>query len=272
MRVGLLTLLLALCAGLSGGVCAQPAAGGTVITAFNTYAQPPFVDDNGGLAADCVAYLNQKLAGVYKLRLDTIPRSRLLRLELADPATFNGIVLFLHPRFVDDAQQQRYLWTEGLFSDANVLIFRGPKAPTIRTLDDLAGKRFGGTLDIRYQGLSDLVERKKLTRIDSYSLHDSLTQVAAGRIDFTQTNSMSFRAMAQQPALAGKFVSVAVPGEVEFWRHILVGKRNADLAERLRTIVNAMPDDAQWHTIVERYGLKRLQPPAPARRSSTKPR
>ncbi len=259
LRVRLLILLLAVWGWHAGGGATTP-ANGPLVTAFNTYAQVPFVDDTGGLAADCVAYLNQKLMGAYRLQLDTIPRSRLMRLELAAPASFQGVVLFLHPRFVDDLQQQSYLWTQGLFSDANVLIFRGPRAPAVRSMDDLAGLRFGGSLDMRYKGLDELVERHKLTRIDSYSLRDSLTQVAAGRVDFTQTNATAFRAMAQQQVgFTGKFVSVPVPGEPEFLRHIMIGRGNADLAERLRVIVKAMPRDRQWLAIANRYALRLRQ-------------
>lgn len=61
------------------------------------------------MAADVVAYLNHKLAGAVRLQLQTIPRSRLLRYELSDPAAVDGIALFLHPRLVDDLDRQRFL-------------------------------------------------------------------------------------------------------------------------------------------------------------------
>ena len=245
---------------LTGGLLSVPAqaqpALAPLVTAFNTYAQAPFVEDGGGgLATDCVAYLNQKLAGVYRLQLETVPRSRLMRMELAEPVGFDGIVLFLNPRFVDDPEQRNFLWTDGMFSDANVLIFRGPKAPPVYQLNDLAGMRFGGSLDARYKGLDDLVSNHAITRLDSSSLNDSLKQVAAGRVDFTQTNAMAFRALTGASAPGVGFVSVPMPGEDAFMRHILIGKRNADLAARLVRIVKAMPADPQWKTIVQRYAL-----------------
>jgi hypothetical protein len=257
---------------LAGSLWASPAqaeAGkATPATAFNTYALLPFVDDaGGGLAVDLVAYLNQRLQGSYRLLLETIPRSRLMRLHLADTPGFDGVVLFLHPRFVDDAEQQRFLWTEALFVDANVLVFRGPTAPPVRQLNDLAGMRFGASLDARYGGIDELVSSQQITRVDSSSLSVSLRQLLAERVDFTQTNVSALRAMELQPAWARRFVTVPVPGEMPFTRHILVGKQNPDLAERLATIVKAMPTDPQWRTIAQRYALQ-----LPGARAATRPK
>lgn len=258
------TMLLALMGAVLGAQAQAEPGHVPLVMAFNTYAQAPFVDDEGGggLAADCVAYLNQKLAGTYRFQLETIPRSRLLRQELAGPAVFDGIVLFLNPRFVDDLEQQRFLWTDGLFVDANVLVFRGTTAPSIRQLNDLAGMRFGGSLDARYQGLDELVNSHAITRIDSSSLNDTLKQLAAGRVDFTQTNMTAFRALVRTRL---GFVSSPMPGEPEFTRHILIGKRNADLAEHLGRIVRGMPSDPQWKAIASRYALTLPRPQTPAR-------
>lgn len=257
-----------------GGLRAPPARAETarplVVTAFNTYAHPPFVEDHRGLAADVVAYLNHRLAGSYRIRLETIPRSRLMRLHLADPQSFDGIVLFLHPRFVDDADQTKFLWTEALMQDANVLVFRGPVAPPVHHLNNLAGMRFGGTLDARYKGLDELVSSQLITRVDASSVVVSLRQLEAGRVDFTQTNAMAVRAIAQLPGWAGKFVSTPVPGDPEFTRHILVGRQHPDLAARLGAIVKALPGDARWKAIAQRYALpSRL--PAPSAPSGPVP-
>ena len=257
--------------GLFAGAAWAQTSSAPVVTAFNSYAHPPFVDEDGGLAADLVAYLNQKLAGAYRFQLETIPRSRLMRLHLADPAVFDGIVLFLHPRFVDDPEQRRFLWTDGLFVDRNLLVFRGPMAPPVRHLNDLAGMRFGASLDARYKGLDELVSSQVITRVDSSSLSDSLKQLVAGRVDFTQTNATALHAMERKPVWAHQFASLPVPGDPEFARHILIGKKNADLAERLSGLVKGMPTDPRWKAIASRYMLPVPSPRLPASTPPLKP-
>ena len=57
------------------GACAQAQS---TVTAYNTYLTAPFsADQNPGLAAELVDYLNSKLKGKYVISLQNLPRERL---------------------------------------------------------------------------------------------------------------------------------------------------------------------------------------------------
>jgi hypothetical protein len=231
------------------------AQSGPTVPAYNYYLDPPFVSDQGGLAQELVDYLNLKLAGEYRLKLVNEPHARVTRARLNEPATFGGIVLFAHPRFVDDPQQTRFLWTPGMFKDSAVLVFSGATAPPVKELTALTGKLLGGIPEHRYKGLDEMVAKGALRRLDSSSESVNLKLLEKGRIDFTLMGASTFNALRDELQLAGSIASLPVPGDPEFQRQILVGNSQPELAARLGKIVTAMPTDPQWRPVVQRYQL-----------------
>lgn len=76
---------------------------------------------------------------------------------------------------------------------------------------------FGATMEARSKGLDALVASHRLTRINAYSIADSLYQLALGRIDFTDTSVSSFRALTKTPMYEGRYVTVPVPEDPQWW-------------------------------------------------------
>ncbi|WP_171014171.1 transporter substrate-binding domain-containing protein [Chitinivorax sp. B] len=252
------------CIVFSGLSMSSPANAAKSVSAYNTYLYSPFVMPQGGLAAELVDYLNARLTGRYQLQLQHLPRTRLVRGLLKNPTQFDGVVLFLTPRFVEDIGEQHFLWTRGMFSDGNVLLFRGPQSPTIATLNDLQGMRFGGVAESHYQGLDELVAKGLLIRMDTTSMPINLKLVIAGRIDFTLGVESALLAVAREQALSGSLIVVRPPWDPPFNRRILIGQQQPELAKLLADIVDVMPYDPTWQNIAKRYQLKPPQPQAPA--------
>ncbi|MGQ5523572.1 substrate-binding periplasmic protein [Chitinimonas sp. PSY-7] len=226
------------------------------VNTYNTYLFPPYLAQNGGLAADLVTYLNQKLLGEYRLQLINMPRSRLVRSMIKREESLDGIVLFLNPRFVDDANQQHFLWTPALFKDQNVLIFRKLVAPTeIKDLKTLQGMRFGAILENRYKDLDDMNKAGVITRIDGTSELFNLNLLQANRIDFTQLANSTFTALYRENLFAEQLVALPIPGDPPFTRHILINKKQPELAKRLITIVTNMASDPIWRETLKPYQL-----------------
>jgi len=233
------------------------AQAGPVVPAFNYYLEPPFVMAQGGLASDLVDYLNTRLEGEYRLQLVNEPHARLTRARLDRPEAFNGVLLFVHPRFVDDPNQTRFLWTAGMFRDSAVLVFPGTTPPVIRDFSALSGKLLGGIQEHRYRGLDEMVANGTLRRLDSPSESVNLRLLEKGRIDFTLMGASTFNALREELPPSTSLVSVTIPGEQSFQRHILVGSNQRELAARLSRIVNGMATDPAWRALAQRYQLQR---------------
>ena len=233
------------------------AQAGPVIRAFNYYLEPPFVMAQGGLASDLVDYLNTRLEGEYRLQLVNEPHARLTRARLDRPEAFIGVLLFVHPRFVDDPNQTRFLWTPGMFKDSAVLVFPGTTPPVVKDFSALTGKLLGGIQEHRYKGLDDMVANGTLRRLDALSESVNLRLLEKGRIDFTLMGASTFNALREELPSSTPLVSVAVPGEQSFQRHILVGSNQRELAARLSRIVSGMATDPAWRAIAQRYQLPR---------------
>lgn len=232
-----------------------------LVPAYNSYLQPPFSGSagDGGLAHALVEYLNRRLAGHYVLKLESLPRSRLLKLLGGEgERSFKGVALFLNPAFLGDAQRQSVLWTQSIAQDRNVLIFGLDHRPVPTSLDQLRGLRFGGILGNRYGQIDEMAALGQLTREDVRDEMSNLRKLVRGRIDFTQTNQSYYRAMALQAGPAQQLLAVPRPDEDAFSRHIAVGRQHAQLYERIERIVAEMPQDAAWRIILRRYGQEPL--------------
>lgn len=248
---------------VGGAQPAEPKPQAAVVRVYNTYLNAPFTGPtpDDGLASDLVNYLNQRLDGEPLLQLDTLPRTRLLRLINADgrPA-FSGAALFLHPSFIGDPQRKRFLWTQAFVEDRNVLVLRAGQRPLPETLAQLQGLRFGGIHGNRYGALDEMVSAGQLQREDVSQELYNLRKLARGRIDVTQTNLSYFRAMSRQAGLVAPLVALPRPDQAAFGRHIMLSRDLGELHQRLERIVADMPQDPAWQAILQRHG----QTPAPA--------
>ncbi|WP_342130498.1 substrate-binding periplasmic protein [Hydrogenophaga sp. OTU3427] len=253
-----LSLLIAALLG-GGGANAQTAA---PVRVYNTYLSAPFTGPTPGtgLASELVAYLNQRLGGEPVLQLETLPRTRLLRLINADGRPgFSGAALFLHPSFIGDPQRRRFLWTHAFVEDRNVLVLRASHRPVPHALTQLQGLRFGGIHGNRYGAIDDLVATGQLLREDVRQELFNLRKLARGRIDVTQTNLSYFRSMSREAGLVAPLVAVPRPDQTAFGRHIMLSRDLAGLHQRLETIVAHMPQDGDWQAILRRHGQSPVQ-------------
>lgn len=229
------------------------------LIAYNSYLVPPFLyeEQRGGLAPDLVEYLNQRLAPAYQLKLENLPRARLDKLVLSRQGEkFAGIALFLHPNFVGDTHKRRYLWSQPLMGDRNLLVFHAPLPWPINSLEALNGMRFSGIYSHRYTELDERVGAGLLKREDAADESVNLGKVAARRVDFTQLNQSNFLALQQRHRdYTEILVAQPVPGQAPFNRYILVGRNNTALLKVLDKVIAGMASDPDWQRISHKYAL-----------------
>ncbi|MDM4764925.1 hypothetical protein [Pelomonas sp. SE-A7] len=240
--------------------CARAQADEQRLAAYNTYAYPPFVEaDGSGLAQDLVDALNRQLQGRYRFKLHNLPRIQLVRRTLADPAGFEGVVLFLNPSFVDDASLHRWHWSAKLFEDRNLLVFRNGEAPTLDSLKPLEGLRFGSMLGSRYPALDAMLAEGRLKKDSSTSATDLLRALCNRRVDFLQMNTLSYAAMAALPEFVGRVMAVEFPGRSQFSRHLMLRPGQHELAKALDEALPRLRCDARWSGRLRTLGI---DPPA----------
>lgn len=230
----------------------------TTLTAYNTYQSVPFVlEAKGGLAADLVAYLNGKLKGKQVFELQTMPRERLNQ-EVINNPDFKGVVLFLNPAFVGDADKKKFAWTPAFMQDANQVISSLAKNVEYSGPDSLKGLTFQGIRGNKYAGLEERFG-KDIKRADVNAELQVLKIIANERADVTvMAGSMYNYLLAVNGAsegLDGKLHVSATP-HLKFDRFMFVANSNAALAKDLSAIAADMPADPAWKLILAKYGLK----------------
>ncbi len=242
-RTGLLGLL----------AWAAQAVAQVVLPAYNPYPSAPYTVERGGLAADTVAYLNDRLKGKYQFQLRPIPRERLNQTVIHD-AGFQGVVLFSSPAFVDDMARKRFHWSPGVLADAGLVVSTPQRKLEYTGPDALKGLRFGGVLGNRYAGLEHRfgvdIERENV-----HSEHSNLMKVAASRVDVTILGQNTFLYYVKvDPTLAAK-VHVSATPHASFSRHFFCASSDSGLAKALDDVVAGMKTDLAWRAILARYGL-----------------
>lgn len=226
--------------------CAGAGAAPREVAAFNTYLGGPYrVDAQHGLAQSLVERLNRKLGPALHINLNHMPRIRVDAAELSKGARFDGLLLFVNPRFVGDAAQTRFLWSKPLFFDCNLVISRAAAPLEYGGPATFGGRRFGGVRGYRYPLIDDLVRSGALQREDSQDELSGLRKLARERIDLTVMPYSVFSYLATDSALAAQLHVARKPYEC-FARHILVGKSNPALLAALNLAIDGLAADQEW--------------------------
>lgn len=229
-----------------------PAMAEEALKAYNTYQSQPFVVGQGGLAADVVSYLNGKLKGRYQFTLSTVPRERLNSTVINDPK-FKGVVLFMSPQFVGDADKTRFRWSAVLMEDANGVLSHPAKKIEYVNPDTLKGKRFAGILGNKYAGLEERFG-KDIYRDDVATELANLQKVASGRSDVTIMSQSMYRYLIKHNGLDGKLHVSATP-HISFSRHIFAAKAEDKLVAALDEVMAASKSDPAWKALLAKYSL-----------------
>lgn len=202
-----------------------------------------------------MAYLNDKLKGKYQFKLNQLRRDVLNKTVIHEP-NFKGVVLFLNPLFVDDAQKTRYSWTQPLMSDANLVISHASKPVDYTGADALKGLKFGGIAGNRYAGF-DAIE-KDIVREDVSEELTNIKKIAGKKVDVTIMAASTYNYLLGQmgkSSAAGSSLHVSSKKHAEYERFLFVGKDNTALQKELNGVLANLRGDPAWKAIQAKYGL-----------------
>lgn len=250
--------LLALCALFCNLALAQTASPGQQegATLYNYHTAPPFITAEGqGFVHELASYLKDKLAGS-PLRLETVPRKR-LDLVMGE-AGFQGAVLLVSPLWFGDADMKTYLWTRPIFTDEDVIVSRLAHKVVYLAPESLKGKSVGIVRGYQYPMFDPLVGSGSLTRVDTNNETNALTMVAHDRMDAIVIARSALGFLSHALHLEQQFFVASVPVN-RYERRILVGRANPALKQALDGVIDKMPQDPNWRSILKKYGLAELR-------------
>ena len=221
---------------VSGIICALAVlAAGSVQaehTLFYYHDKPPYVIDAAqgvGLYFDLLDTLNQRAGeALYTLRF--VPRVRLER-DL-NAGTLAGAILGVNPIWFKDAKRERYLWTEPLYRDRDIVVSPQEK-PFEYGQDSLDGLTVCQVRGYFYETITPAIQSGTLAQFPvarEVAIFDSLDQA---RCDFGVLSESLYRFLLRQGDIQPHYHIAAKP-QAEYERSILVPKPQAALYRLLQ--------------------------------------
>jgi polar amino acid transport system substrate-binding protein len=182
-----------------------------------------------GLVFDLAKYLSKQSQGRYEFQVTYVPRAR-IETYLHKKKTV--VVPFVSPKWFSDEAQTRYLWTDLLMMDQNVVVMQTKSPFDYKGVSSLNGKTMAYLLGHKVPVIDALISDGKIKREESPSMLGNFKKVVEGRADFLVTGEMAVRYIIER----------------EHWQpNLRVGKEPVDVFER-RILVSPVTEVAlqQW--------------------------
>ncbi|WP_243544394.1 transporter substrate-binding domain-containing protein [Pseudodesulfovibrio tunisiensis] len=234
-------------------LCATPVMAGKTVVAWCYYRTEPFVTGKGqGLAHDFVKMLNERAEGRFLFTLAFLPRKRIdQRLEYHEP----GVVLFVNPIWMNDPDEERYLWTSPMLRDRNEIISSASRPVEYAGVPSLFGLKLGGVFGRRYAPLEQAVATGEILREDSASARLNLLKVAERRVDFITMPRSQAMPLVKSLKIGHRLHFSSKPLFL-YTRHVLVTRELHDVYAFLEDFMRKIPDDPEWKRIREKYEVE----------------
>ncbi|MFL6657500.1 MAG: substrate-binding periplasmic protein [Massilia sp.] len=226
------------------------AARGEVVNVYTSANFAPLVlGDGRGIYPDLIAYLNRQ-PGANTYRLQFIPRKR-LQVKLEE-GSLDGPVIGLMPAWVNDSEQNKYLWTVPFSTDRFVLVSHAARPITPEGGAPPAGATVGTTTGYVYPGLDDWFRTSRLQRSGGVSDEKNIEKLLLGRVDCVIVAESMARYFIRTHQLGAtlRVYPMPVPGTE---RRFLVQRRHAAIFEELAPLIKKLHEDPAWRHATAAY-------------------
>lgn len=207
--------------------------------AYTYHSKPPDIinlENKKGSYFDLVNKLNE-YESPYHFKLVYIPRNRLNRF-LADEK-LNGFVLGVNPKWFDDENQIRYLWTDTVFTDKDEFVSLKSTAFEYSDAESLKGKIIAASRGFIYKNIDNAVKNDNAKRLNAADEYSVLNLVLKGRADIGIVSEASLPIFIKQHDLQGKLHISSKPQDV-FDRQLLVPRYQRALFWHLNSAINEL--------------------------------
>ncbi|MDM4766559.1 transporter substrate-binding domain-containing protein [Pelomonas sp. SE-A7] len=213
---------------------------------YTAYLDAPLdASSPGNLTAELAAWLSRRSAGRYQFVATSLARGPLDAL-IAKPG-WNGAVVWANPRWFDDLDRQRFLWTEAFMQDSDIVV--SLRRQPIDYLDEgrslenfvVAVERGHRVADVEW-----LIAAGRLRRIDVTQAVDGLVELRDGRVDAVFVQAISLPHFRRQLPELDSWLYVAPQPRDTFGRHAFTARGNASLRNFLAAQLSVLSQDPAW--------------------------
>ncbi|MEX0371355.1 MAG: substrate-binding periplasmic protein [Tateyamaria sp.] len=215
---------------------------------------PPFIVDiagERGLSFDFARLLTEASDGAFTFRVMVLPRQRLnRRLE----AGHSGVVMWVNDAWFGDTERTRFLWTDPILSDRNVVIsptqvafdYDGPRSLTGMTLIGIRGHR--------YQDVDRLVGYGLVERVDMRSERSLVQFIASGRGRVAVVARSAAEYFIRELGLDDR-IHVAAEPHSSYQRHMLIQPDMEGVHALVQRVLPGLLASDAWAAVIDGYGL-----------------
>ncbi len=197
---------------------------------------------NPGLYQAFIDLLNQQ-QNQWQIRLEYIPRKRLdLRLQAK---TLDGAVIGVNPLWFKDKQQTRYLWSQPILRDVDVIAVKADQRFPYQHPDDLINKLLALPRGYYFWGVSENIAGGQQQVIKATSELQNLKLVASSRVDATILSAKTLRFYESTVFTPTTFQTLNKPHD-QYFRAILFPPKFSDAFESLEAIINTLGVSPDW--------------------------
>ncbi|MYM25291.1 hypothetical protein GTP46_21915 [Duganella sp. FT135W] len=158
-------------------------AGELIIPLVTYYDYAPFhsAEDSADLTHELAALLTRESGGRYRFVPTLLPKKRID--NMMQFQHWQGVIAWTNPRFFYDENKTRYLWTEPLLVEADLVVSHIDAPVKFAGLDTLRGKVLGTVLNQRYADVEPMLANRQLRRADAPTLESNVRKLLLKRVD-----------------------------------------------------------------------------------------
>ena len=225
------------------------------------YDQAPFSSPRSStdLTRQLAALLTTRSGGRYHFVATVLPKKRVE--NMADFSGWQGLVAWLHPRFVDDEAHTRYYWTEPVLLEEDLVVSRADAPLDYSGAPSLRGKVLGTVLNHRYADVEDMLARHELRRSDAASLETCVRMLLLKRVDVVFVSHSLLPDLRRRIPDFDRLLYIAPTPRNHFTRHILLTRGlPPELVQFVQQTTAGFGRDPEWRAIVAGDHLDSLLP------------
>lgn len=236
---------------------AAPASadGGELLVPFvNYYDYAPFSmpEERADLTRELAGLLTAGSGGRYRFVPTLLPKGRLD--QMLQHNHWQGVVAWLNPLFVNDDTKSRYIWTDILLQESDLVVSHAEAPVNFTGIQSLRGKVLGTVLNQRYADVEAMIASKQLLRSDAPSQENNVRKLLQKRVDVVFISRSALNGLrARVPEFDSKLHVSTLPRN-SFTRHIMLTPGlQPELVRYVQTTVAQLGGNPSWRDIAARY-------------------
>ncbi|WDE07083.1 transporter substrate-binding domain-containing protein [Thalassomonas viridans] len=204
-----------------------------------------------GLYFDLVRQFNSRSEN-YRFELVYMPRKRLNR-NLHE-GSLDGAVLGVIPAWFKDKSQSKYLWTEGIFEDYDLVVSSVQLSFEYQTPESMTGQTIVGVTGYYYYGVDELVHQQKIVRVDVENEHRLLEMIILGRVNIGIIGHATLLSiLADNESWRERLHLSKNTFSKKFLRRILIPKYYPELLRELNPLISSVINSREWQKVLQSY-------------------